>query len=55
MRAGAGAPPPASFDDYVISYIGRIIADATENSIWVGNNAMQQENLQDSVTGAAGW
>ena len=26
MRAGAGAPPPASFDDYVISYMGEIIA-----------------------------
>ena len=36
MRAGAGAPPPASFDDYVISYMGEIIAQATENSIWEG-------------------
>ncbi len=36
MRAGAGAPPPASFDDYVISYMGEIIAEATENSIWGG-------------------
>jgi len=36
MRAGAGAPPPASFDDYVISYMGSIIANATENSIWSG-------------------
>ena len=36
MRAGAGAPPPASFDDYVISYMGEIIAEATENSIWDG-------------------
>jgi hypothetical protein len=36
MRAGAGAPPPASFDDYVISYMGSIIANATENSIWKG-------------------
>ena len=36
MRAGAGAPPPASFDDYVISYMGDIIAEATENSIWSG-------------------
>jgi len=39
MRAGAGAPPPASFDDYVISYMGEIIADATENSIWNGAGA----------------
>jgi hypothetical protein len=36
MRAGAGAPPPASFDDYVISYMGSVIANATENSIWAG-------------------
>ena len=39
MRAGAGAPPPASFDDYVISYMGEIIAEATENSIWNGAGA----------------
>tara|TARA_R110000851_G_scaffold163123_1_gene306920 strand:+ start:365 stop:1285 length:921 start_codon:yes stop_codon:yes gene_type:complete len=39
MRAGAGAPPPASFDDYVISYMGGIIAEATENSIWNGAGA----------------
>jgi len=37
MRAGAGAPPPASFDDYVISYMGEIIAQATEESIWNGD------------------
>jgi len=36
MRAGAGAPPPASFDDYVISYMGEIIAQATEESVWNG-------------------
>ena len=36
MRAGAGAPPPASFNDYVISYMGDIIGEATENSIWKG-------------------
>ena len=39
MRAGAGAPPPASFEDYVISYMGEIIAEATENSIWNGAGA----------------
>ena len=27
MRAGAGAMPPASFDDYVVSYLGEIIAN----------------------------
>ena len=44
MRAGAGAPPPASFDDYVISYMGEIIAEATENSIWTGTNVAGQFN-----------
>ena len=43
MRAGAGAPPPASFDDYVISYIGEIIADSTENSIWNGDTGVAGE------------
>jgi len=44
MRAGAGAPPPASFDDYVISYMGEIIAEATENSIWSGTAVAGQFN-----------
>jgi hypothetical protein len=44
MRAGAGAPPPASFDDYVISYMGEIIAQATEDSIWAGTNVAGQFN-----------
>ena len=39
MRAGAGAPPPASFDDYVISYMGEIIAQQTEESVWNGAGA----------------
>jgi hypothetical protein len=43
MRAGAGAPPPASFDDYVISYMGEIIANATETSIWGGTEATTGE------------
>ena len=43
MRAGAGAPPPASFDDYVISYMGNIIAEATENSVWSGTGATNGE------------
>ena len=43
MRAGAGAPPPASFDDYVISYLGEIIANGTEVSIWTGNDATAGE------------
>jgi hypothetical protein len=37
MRAGAGAPPPASFDDYVISYLGEIIANGVEGDVWSGN------------------
>jgi hypothetical protein len=43
MRAGAGAPPPASFEDYVISYMGEIIANATETSIWNGTAATNGE------------
>jgi hypothetical protein len=43
MRAGAGAPPPPSFEDYVISYMGEIIAEATENSIWSGVAATNGE------------
>lgn len=53
MRAGAGAPPPASFDDYVISYIGEIVADATEASIWGGNDATAGE-FTGFVQGAVG-
>jgi hypothetical protein len=42
MRAGAGAPPPASFDDYVLSYMGEIIADGIEGQIWNGSNGAGQ-------------
>ena len=52
MRAGAGAPPPASFDDYVISYMGEIIAEATENSIWDGTAIAGKFNgFNGAVTG----
>jgi len=53
MRAGAGAPPPASFDDYVISYMGDIIAQATEESIWSGADATggQFEGFLTAATG----
>jgi surface antigen len=52
MRAGAGAPPPASFDDYVISYMGDIIAEATENSIWDGTAVAGKFNgFNGAVTG----
>tara|TARA_R110002096_G_scaffold37525_8_gene104186 strand:+ start:3595 stop:4515 length:921 start_codon:yes stop_codon:yes gene_type:complete len=53
MRAGAGAPPPASFNDYVISYLGEIIADSTENSIWNGDTGVAGE-FTGFVTPAAG-
>jgi len=52
MRAGAGAPPPASFDDYVISYMGDIIAQATEDSIWSGTAVAGKFNgFNGAVTG----
>jgi hypothetical protein len=52
MRAGAGAPPPASFDDYVISYMGDIIAEATEDSIWAGTAVAGKFNgFLGAVTG----
>ena len=44
MRAGAGGNPSASFEDYVISYMGGIIAEATEDSIWSGTNVAGQFN-----------
>jgi len=43
MKAGAGAMPPVSFEDYVISYMGEIIANATETSIWTGADANNGE------------
>tara|TARA_R100000900_G_scaffold102081_1_gene79116 strand:- start:5124 stop:6059 length:936 start_codon:yes stop_codon:yes gene_type:complete len=53
MRAGAGAPPPASFDDYVISYIGEIIANHAENNIWTGTGATNGE-FEGFLTGTTG-
>ena len=44
MRAGAGGNPSATFEDYVISYMGGIIAEATEDSIWSGTNVAGQFN-----------
>lgn len=52
MRAGAGAPPPPSFNDYVISYIGEIIAESTETSIWTGND-LSVGQFTGFVTGGA--
>ena len=52
MKAGAGAPTPASFDDYVISYMGNIIAEATEESIWGGTAVAGKFNgFLGAVTG----
>lgn len=53
MRAGAGAPPPASFDDYVISYMGEIIANGVESSIWGGAAATtgEFEGFMTATTG----
>ena len=53
MRAGAGAPPPARFDDYVISYLGEIIADATEGSVWSGAAATNGQ-FEGFLTGTTG-
>ena len=52
MRAGAGAPTPNSFNDYVISYMGEMIASATETSIWTGNDATAG-SFTGFVTGGA--
>jgi hypothetical protein len=54
MRAGAGAPPPASFDDYVISYMGEIIANGVEGSVWSGTEATagEFEGFLTATTGA---
>ena len=54
MRAGAGAPPPASFDDYVISYMGEIIANGVEGSIWSGTGTTggEFEGFLTATTGA---
>jgi len=53
MRAGAGAMPPVSFEDYVISYMGEIIAQATENSVWSGAAANNGE-FEGFLTGTTG-
>tara|TARA_R100001163_G_C5065808_1_gene203878 strand:- start:1819 stop:2739 length:921 start_codon:yes stop_codon:yes gene_type:complete len=53
MRAGAGAPPPPSFEDYVISYMGEIIANGVETSIWGGAAATtgEFEGFMTATTG----
>ena len=53
MRAGAGAPPPASFDDYVVSYLGEVIANGVENDVWGGDNgAGRFLGFLDSTSGS---
>jgi hypothetical protein len=52
MRAGVDANAPVSFEDYVISYIGGTIAQATEESIWGGTAVAGQFNgFLGAVTG----
>ena len=53
MRAGAGAPPPPAFEDYVISYMGEIIANGAETSIWSGADANNGE-FEGFLTGTTG-
>ena len=53
MRAGAGAMPPVTFEDYVISYMGEIIAQATEDSVWSGAAANNGE-FEGFLTAATG-
>ena len=55
MRAGAGAPPPASFDDYVISYLGEVIANNVESNIWAGTQNAAGEFIGFTGAGATGW
>ena len=51
---------PASFNDYLISYVGGQVAQATEISIWQGNNATNgqfggfQTQLSASVAASTG-
>ena len=49
---GAYGNPPASFEDYVISYMGSIIADATETGVWQDNDGNGE--LTTSFLQAAG-
>tara|TARA_R110000824_G_scaffold218166_1_gene404709 strand:+ start:93 stop:1004 length:912 start_codon:yes stop_codon:yes gene_type:complete len=44
MRAGVDGNPSVTFEDYVISYLGEIIANATEDSIWSGTAVAGQFN-----------
>lgn len=54
MRAGAFNRTAPTFDQYVLSYFGEIIADAVEGSIWSGADASagQFEGFLTATTGA---
>jgi len=54
MKAGAFNRTAPTFDQYVLSYFGEIIADAVEGSIWQGADATagQFEGFQTATTGA---
>jgi hypothetical protein len=54
MRAGAGAPPPASFDDYVVSYLGEIIANGVEENIWSGTGVAASGTFLGFMTATSG-
>ena len=43
---------PKSFNDYLISYVGGIVAQATEQSIWAGNSGSQGQfrGLQNQLS-----
>jgi hypothetical protein len=46
---------PANFTDYLISYVGGVVAQATEISIWQGNNATNGQfgGLFTTISGSA--
>ena len=55
MKAGAGAATPPSFNDYVISHIGEIIAAQTENNIWTGTGVAGTGTFTGFLGAATGW
>ena len=54
MKAGAFNRTAPTFDQYVLSYFGEIIADSVESSIWTGADATagQFEGFLTATTGA---
>jgi hypothetical protein len=46
---------PKSFTDYLISYVGGVVAQATEQSIWAGDNATNGQfgGLYNAITASA--